>query len=115
MIKRYHMDIALAQNIISAATGALIALITVFLTQTLSKKQILEQDYDKALEELQKNYLDVEVHIEEEIRGWWINMEYGNGNGPKPKKYIYPIDKMRMLAERYEPSSQSSWILTRVR
>src|SRR2546423_11498974 len=103
MIKRCHME-AIIIPLVSVGISAVVAFLTTLITLRSSRKQSLEQDYDKALEELQKIYLDVEVHIKEEIRGWWINMDYGNGDGPKPKKYIYPIDKMRMLAERYEPS-----------
>jgi hypothetical protein len=73
-------------SLICAVISALVALITTLLTQKLSKKHSLEQDYDKALEELQKLYLDVKTHIEEELRSWWINMEYSNGKGP-PTRY----------------------------
>lgn len=98
------MDIALAQTIISAAVGAILALITTFLAQRLSKQQNLEQENDNGLKELQDLYIDVKMQIDEEIRSWWINMEYGDEKGPKPSTYVYPIDKLRMLTERYEPS-----------
>lgn len=91
-------------SLICAVISAFVALITTILTLRFSKKHSLEQDYDKALEELQKLYLGVKTHIEEKIRSWWINMEYSNGKGPQPSTYIYPIDHMRMLAERYEPN-----------
>ena len=68
------MDRTIIIPLICAGISAIVALITTLLTQRLSKKQSLEQDYDKALEELQKLYLDVKMHIEEEIRSWWLNM-----------------------------------------
>lgn len=97
------MDIAIAQTIIGAAIGATVTLIAIFITQHLSKKQILEQNYDDKLEEIQNLYIEVKTHLEAEIYDWWITMEHGSGE-INYKNYVYPIDKLLILTQRYEPS-----------
>ncbi|HVB26056.1 MAG TPA: hypothetical protein VNG51_29215 [Ktedonobacteraceae bacterium] len=113
------MDAAIAQTIIGAAIGAIVTLIATFVSQHLSKKQNLEQKYDEKLEEIQHLYIEVKKHIEEELYAWWVEMEHGGGNQPS-RVYVYPIDKLIMLTERYEPSlskdiEQVRWIIERLR
>jgi hypothetical protein len=89
--------------VLSVVIPAGVAFITTYLTLRFSKRHSQEQDYNKSMEELQKLYIDAEMHIDEEFEDWWINIEYGNEKGPPPRKYVYPIAKMRMLAQRNEP------------
>jgi hypothetical protein len=103
VIRRLGME-GIIIPLVSVGISAVVALITTLITLRSSRKHSLEQDSDKALEELQNIYLDVKLNIKEEIDSWWINMEYGDEDGPQTSKYIYPIDKMRILVERYDPS-----------
>ncbi|GAC1388944.1 MAG: hypothetical protein NVS4B11_04510 [Ktedonobacteraceae bacterium] len=101
------MDSTTIQTVINIAVSAGVALITTFgaipVAQRFSKRQSLEQIYDEKLEELQVLYIETKTHIEAEVNDWWIAIEHGSGNGPVCT-YVYPIDKIVMLAERYEPS-----------
>lgn len=94
---------AIIISLLNIAIPAGVAFITTLLTLRFSKRHSQEQDYDMAMEVLQNLYIDAEMHITDEINEWWINMEHGDAKGPKLSKYIYPIAKMKMLAQRYEP------------
>ncbi len=101
------MDSTTIQTVINIAVSATVAFITTFgaipVAQRFSKKQSLEQIYDEKLEELQVLYTETKTHIEAEVNDWWIAMEFGSEKAPICT-YAYPIDKIVMLAERYEPN-----------
>jgi len=100
----------LDSSLVATTIGALAALLgsfgATFFAQWLAQKQDTEKKYKEKIEEMQELAIQVKSWVEFETYQWWLEYEH---NSDREKNTLEcPIDRLTMLADRYEPSLNKS-------